>query len=254
MGFQLTCRSGQENWCLGQMHELGVYERCVVNGSVWKINLRLASQAGTTVGKHFLGLHGHSVCERGKNCGKLQVGESLRGGYRICRLVEPEKSLRDKNSSLFKDKSMMRNCWYSATAFMLMAFAGSIVYADGGRLETSRTDDRVPTAMDERDGERIRELESGDIIWGAEGDDFWAEESGDFLHGGKCDIWQLEADDFIWGLEGDDFWAEESGDFLHGGKCDIWQLEADDFIWELEGDDFWAEESGDFLHEGKSDI
>ena len=85
---------------------------------------------------------------------------------------------------------------------MVMAFAGSMAYGEGERIDPGRADRTSEKTVDP--GSRI-----------------WAEESGDFIHDRQYIIWEAEADDFFW-KRTLRIWAEEDGDF-------IWQEEADDF-------------------------
>jgi hypothetical protein len=96
----------------------------------------------------------------------------------------------------------MRQFCSTATALMVMAFAGSMAYGEGERIDPGRADRTSEKTVDP--GSRI-----------------WAEESGDFIHDRQYIIWEAEADDFFW-KRTLRIWEEEAGDF-------IWQLEADDF-------------------------
>jgi hypothetical protein len=61
---------------------------------------------------------------------------------------------------------------------MVMAFAGSMAYGEGERIDPGRADRTSEKTVDP--GSRI-----------------WAEESGDFIHDRQYIIWEAEADDFF---------------------------------------------------------
>jgi hypothetical protein len=119
----------------------------------------------------------------------------------------------------------MRQFCSTATALMVMAFAGSMAYGEGERIDPGRADRTSEKTVDP--GSRI-----------------WAEESGDFIHDRQYIIWEAEADDFIW--------QEESGDFIHDRQYIIWEAEADDFFWKRTLR-IWEEEAGDFIWQLEAD-
>ena len=96
----------------------------------------------------------------------------------------------------------MRQFCSTATALMVMAFAGSMAYGEGERIDPGRADRTSEKTVDP--GSRI-----------------WQEESGDFIHDRQYIIWEAEADEFFW-KRTLRIWAEEDGDF-------IWQEEDGDF-------------------------